>query len=108
MVLPESFPKFSPDDACLDNHSPFDILLGRDKAMFNHSGNRRFRAIVNHNVYEHSTAKRKSAKTALVKRVYADMKEAGFQFLKKDGSFWKPLDDTEAKAKFSHVLAFII
>lgn len=105
MIFTESLPNFSANDNdCLDNHSSFDILLGRDKAMFNHSGNKRFRAIVSHNVYKYSTATRKSSKTALVKRVYAEMKDAGFQFLKKEGSLWKPLGDTEAKDKLSHAL----
>lgn len=100
-----SIPSFLPDeDACLDNHSSFDILLGKEKAIFNHSGNKRFRAIVNHNVYRYYNATTKSTKTKLVTKIYEDMRQAGFQFLKKSTSGWKRLKHSEARVKFSHAL----
>eukprot|EP00546_Thalassionema_frauenfeldii_P001393 CAMPEP_0178937260 /NCGR_PEP_ID=MMETSP0786-20121207/25649_1 /TAXON_ID=186022 /ORGANISM="Thalassionema frauenfeldii, Strain CCMP 1798" /LENGTH=267 /DNA_ID=CAMNT_0020615793 /DNA_START=32 /DNA_END=835 /DNA_ORIENTATION=- len=104
--LPGSYlPNFPEDEAgCLDGHSAFEILLGKEKAVFNHSGNKRFRSIVNHNVHEYMVASKKSIKTQLVRKVHNEMQEAGFRFLKNEQSAWRDIDENDAREKVSHAL----
>lgn len=103
---PRSYlPSFPDDEAgCLDGHSAFEILLGKEKAVFNHSGNKRFRSIVNHNVHDYMTASKKSMKTKLVRKVHNEMQEAGFRFLKNEQSAWRDIDENDAREKVSHAL----
>mmetsp|Transcript_19223 Transcript_19223/g.28440 ORF Transcript_19223/g.28440 Transcript_19223/m.28440 type:complete len:429 (+) Transcript_19223:203-1489(+) len=92
-----------------DQHTSFDILLGKQKAVFNHSGNKKFRAIVNYNVPKYMDAFTKSCKTQLVRKIYEDMKQSGFRFLKKrkgDDSphSWEEIEESDAREKVSHAL----
>mmetsp|Transcript_17434 Transcript_17434/g.26379 ORF Transcript_17434/g.26379 Transcript_17434/m.26379 type:complete len:320 (+) Transcript_17434:122-1081(+) len=96
---------FSDEDSnCLDGHSHFDILLGKEKAIFNHSGNKRFRAIINHNVHKYMNAPIKSKKSKVVRIIHAAMKKAGFRFLKKNQADWSELEEAFAREKVSHAL----
>lgn len=92
---------------CYDGHSEFEMLLGKEKAIFNHSGNKRFRSIINHNVYRFSNTSAKSLKTKLVRKIYHDIQKAGYRFLKredKSSSVWNDIKEAEAHEKISHAL----
>lgn len=100
-----SIPPFPKDDHdCFDDHSAFEILLGKEKYIFNHAGNKRFRAIINHNVHKYDNAPTKSAKTKLVRKIHCDMQQAGFRFLKRDHAGWHDLKLATARDKLSHAL----
>lgn len=105
-----TLPDFPQDEACpASSHSALDILLGKEKAAFNHSGNKRFRAIVNHNVPEYMGAATKSCKTQLVRKIHEDMKKSGFRFLKKKkgeevSTAWQEIEESDAREKVSHAL----
>mmetsp|Transcript_26071 Transcript_26071/g.39459 ORF Transcript_26071/g.39459 Transcript_26071/m.39459 type:complete len:371 (-) Transcript_26071:310-1422(-) len=101
----KSIPVFRQDEHdCLEGHSPFEILLGKEKAIFNHAGNKRFRAIINHNVDLYINANSKSGKSKLVRMIYADMKKAGFRVRKRADNFWCDIKDVDAREKLSHAL----
>jgi len=100
-----SIPSFPEDDHdCFDDHSAFSILLGKEKHIFNHAGNKRFRAIINHNVHKYDNAPTKSAKTKLVRKIHCEMQQAGFRFLKRDHARWYDLKVATARDKLSHAL----
>mmetsp|Transcript_25187 Transcript_25187/g.38211 ORF Transcript_25187/g.38211 Transcript_25187/m.38211 type:complete len:484 (-) Transcript_25187:350-1801(-) len=105
-----TLPDFPQDESCPAScHSSLDILLGKEKAAFNHSGNKRFRAIVNHNVPKYMGAETKSCKTQLVRKIHEDMKKSGFRFLKKKkgedaSTAWQEIEESDAREKVSHAL----
>jgi len=81
------------------------ILLGKGSSIYNHSGNKRFRAIINNNVHKYRDASLRKQKTELVTKVFGDMKTSGFRFLKKDGDgVWRMIYDSNAREKLSHAL----
>eukprot|EP00547_Thalassionema_nitzschioides_P000789 CAMPEP_0194218328 /NCGR_PEP_ID=MMETSP0156-20130528/23540_1 /TAXON_ID=33649 /ORGANISM="Thalassionema nitzschioides, Strain L26-B" /LENGTH=542 /DNA_ID=CAMNT_0038947641 /DNA_START=49 /DNA_END=1677 /DNA_ORIENTATION=- len=102
-----SLPDFIEDESCpCHDYTSFCILLGKEKVIFNHSGNKRFRAIVNYNACKYMDAPTKSLKTQLVTRVFGDMKKAGFRFLKRSTSTdaWQAIKQADAREKVSHAL----
>mmetsp|Transcript_27019 Transcript_27019/g.40891 ORF Transcript_27019/g.40891 Transcript_27019/m.40891 type:complete len:366 (+) Transcript_27019:216-1313(+) len=104
-----SIPIFDPEEEFnhYDNHSEFEMLLGKEKVIFNHPGNKRFRAIINHNVDRYMSTSTKSGKTKLVRKIYCDMKQAGYRFLKradKLSSVWNDIKEADAHEKISHAL----
>lgn len=101
----KSIPVFHQDEHdCLEGHSPFEILLGKEKAIFNHAGNKRFRAIINHNVDLYINANSKSGKSKLVRMIYDEMKKAGFRVRKRAENCWCDIKDMDAREKLSHAL----
>lgn len=101
----KNIPNFKKDEiGCLDSHSPFEILLGKEKAVFNHLGNKRFRAIINHNVHRYVNSSKKSTKTKLVRKIHDAMQKEGFRFLKKENLSWRDIDANDAREKVSHAL----
>lgn len=104
-----SIPIFDPEEEFdhYDGHSEFEMLLGKEKAIFNHPGNKRFRAIINHNVDRFTSTSTKSEKTRLVRKIYCDMKQGGYRFLKradKLSSVWNDIKEADAHEKISHAL----
>lgn len=100
-----AIPCFCQDENdCLEGHSPFEILLGKEKAVFNHAGNKRFRAIINHNVDKYMNALSKPDKSNLVCSVYNAMKKAGYRVRKRAGNSWFDIEDHDAREKLSHAL----
>lgn len=100
-----NIPLFSDEENnCLAGHSNLEILLGKEKAIFNHAGNKRFRAIINHNVHKYMNAPIKSKKSRVVRKIHAEMKIAGFRFLKKSQFKWNDLREADAREKVSHAL----
>lgn len=102
-----NIPVFSEEDHhCLDGRSPFEILLGKEKSIFNHEGNKRFRAIINYNVHKYISATTKSQKSKLVRKIHADMQKAGFRVMKRDkqSGAWCGIKESDAREKLSHAL----
>lgn len=101
-----TIPRFLDDDRCsLDGHSCLEILLGKEKNVFNHCGNKRFRAIIHHNVQKYIDLAKKPEKTKFVRAIYVDMKRAGYRFLKRDQfGLWCELRDVDSREKLSHAL----
>lgn len=78
-----------------------DVLLGRGKLTQEHTGNLRFRHIVeNHReMYENA---RKLEKTRLASKIVVILQQTGGRFLKRDGAGWAEVDDETARFKVSH------
>jgi hypothetical protein len=79
-----------------------DVLLGRGKLIQEHTGNRRFRNIVeNHrDVYERTSA---LDKTLVASRIVEILKQSGGRFLKQQyGACWEEVDDDTARDKVGH------
>jgi hypothetical protein len=117
MALSNAFPSlpvsgFNPYDVHQQQHpfveepTSFDILLGKEKAIFNHSGNRRFRVIINSNLDTYIAAPTKFSKSKLIRQVHADMEISGYRFLRRNDStgICYEIEKHEAREKVSHAL----
>ena len=117
MAMPNTFPSlsangFNPYALHLQQHpfvyepTSFDIQLGKEKAIFNHSGNRRFRNIINSNLDKYIAAPTKSSKSKLIRQVHADMQKSGYRFLRKNSTtgIWYEIEKHNAREKVSHAL----
>ena len=63
---------------------PYDVLCGRDKAVFNSIGNRRFRVSISVNVPGYERARNKAQKTTVIMFVCSMFRnEVGVRFIKK-------------------------
>ena len=85
----------------------YDILLGKEKNIFNHSGNRRFRTIINSHLSKYTEAPTKSSKSKLIRQVHADMQKAGYRFLRRNDTskdIWCEIEKHEVREKVSHAL----
>lgn len=79
-----------------------DVLFGRDKVMFNHVGNVRFRLVIQSRAKEYEHAPSRRVKSSIVYSVVQNVHGYGGRFLKKakDGS-WVIVTVTEAIQKVS-------
>lgn len=79
-----------------------DVLFGRDKIMFNHIGNVRFRLVIQSRAKEYEHAPSRRVKSSIVYSVVQNVHGYGGRFLKKekDGT-WKIVTVTEAIQKVS-------
>jgi hypothetical protein len=118
-AMSKAFPSSPPDNGFnqyaahqqqllfVNEPSPFDILLGKEKAIFNHSGNRRFRTIINSHLSKYTEAPTKSSKSKLIRQVHADMQKAGYRFLRRNDTskdIWCEIEKHEVREKVSHAL----
>ena len=63
---------------------PYDILCGREKNIFNHVGNRRFRMTIGMNIPHYEHAQNKTSKAHVIRDVtHLARNEMGYRFLKK-------------------------
>ena len=86
---------------------PNDVLCGRGKVSFNHSGNRRFRHIVSQAIDEYSKASSKWEKSLVAARLVSVIHSAGGRFLKQkkdNDDEWYELSTSESKSKVSHAI----
>jgi hypothetical protein len=81
----------------------FDVLCGRDKQVYTHPGNRRFRDLVQKESVAYQQATCRSDKKAITERIIQQVREKG-QFLKFDKNGWTTLDDEGVYEKVSHAL----
>eukprot|EP00540_Astrosyne_radiata_P003924 CAMPEP_0116833606 /NCGR_PEP_ID=MMETSP0418-20121206/6529_1 /TAXON_ID=1158023 /ORGANISM="Astrosyne radiata, Strain 13vi08-1A" /LENGTH=494 /DNA_ID=CAMNT_0004463073 /DNA_START=488 /DNA_END=1972 /DNA_ORIENTATION=+ len=85
--------------------SETDVLFGRDKVMFNHIGNIRFRLVIQSRAKEYENAPSRREKSGIVYSVVQKVHSYGGRFLRKekDGS-WRIVTVTEAIQKVGHAL----
>jgi hypothetical protein len=78
-----------------------DVLLGRGKGFQQHSGNVRYRYLIeeHYNQYESSS---KMEKKKLTEEVVRIIKEPSGRFLKEDSAGWAEVEDGVARFKVSH------
>ncbi|OEU14912.1 hypothetical protein FRACYDRAFT_188247 [Fragilariopsis cylindrus CCMP1102] len=89
---------------------PYDVLCGRDKAVFNSIGNRRFRVSISVNVPGYERARNKAQKTTVI--LYVCSIGEGGGALKKGSSLseseeeyhYIELEEAEARKKVGHAL----
>ena len=88
-----------------DTPSDTDVLFGRDKVMFNHIGNIRFRLVIQSRAKEYETAPSRRKKSAIVYSVVQKVHSYGGRFLRKEkNGKWRIVTVTEAIQKVGHAL----
>ncbi|CAB9521386.1 Transfer protein [Seminavis robusta] len=81
-----------------------DVLLGRGKRFYEHSGNIRFRYMVEHQAADYNATASASAKKRITSDIVAKIHQTGGRFLKDDrDAGWIEVDDETARLKVSHV-----
>ena len=80
---------------------PTDVLFGRDKQMFNHVGNVRFRLVIQSRAKEYEFAPSRRVKSSIVYAVVQNVHGYGGRFLKKEKGAWTIVGVTEAIQKVS-------
>ncbi|KAG7345129.1 hypothetical protein IV203_032660 [Nitzschia inconspicua] len=95
----------------LSEVGPYDVLSGRDKAVFNYVGNRRFRVSLALWIPRYEEAKTKSQKAAVIGSLCKMLKyEAGVRFLKRmegrpgEEDYYVELNSTQTKKKVGHAI----
>jgi len=86
---------------------PEDVLCGRGKLSFNHSGNRRFRHVVSQAMDEYKAASSKWEKSLVAAKLVAMIQNSGGRFLKQrknNDDQWYELSPSECKSKASHAI----
>jgi hypothetical protein len=83
-----------------------DVLCGRDKLSHAHSGNKRFRKIIEKHREEYQTAQNRESKTSITTKIIQLIESSGGRFLKKDDDTdkWEVVTEAYAKEKVSHAL----
>jgi hypothetical protein len=77
------------------------VICGRGKAVFNHTGNHRLRAISSLFAADYAQAGRKSAKSAIVAYIVAVIRQGGGRFCKREKGAWFEVGDYYAREKVS-------
>ena len=99
--------KRSRPEPCSITIRPNDVLCGRGKVSFNHSGNRRFRHIISQAIDEYKAAGSKWEKSLVAAKLVSVIHSSGGRFLKQKKSNdeeWYELSNSECKSKVSHAI----
>lgn len=91
----------------IESLGPWDILCGRSRRAFFHTGNRRFRVTISLNYRRYMEARNRGEKTAVTMRVINVLKnEVGARFLKEvnGGEYYVELSPDAVKEKITHAL----
>lgn len=83
-----------------------DILLGRGRTSWSHSGNQQFRTFVGMYLKKYTESKSRADKTKTVHLIYEEIIEAGGRFLKLDTGTgtWYQVGRSVAREKIAHTL----
>lgn len=83
-----------------------DILLGRGRTSWSHSGNQQFRSFVGLYLKQYTEAKSRNEKTKTVELIYDELIKQGGRFLKMDASTntWYQVGKSIAREKIAHAL----
>ena len=83
-----------------------DILCGRGRGAWNHTGNRRFKTFVNAHAQQYASSKTKMDKGALVASMVDKLREEGVLFVRKDTKTqtWYDIGEYQAREKTSHAI----
>ena len=96
-----SSPGTAADEEIVPKPLPADVLFGRDKIMFNHVGNIRFRLLIQARAKEYEFAPQRRVKSSIVYAVVENVHGYGGRFLKREDGLWKVVGVTEAIQKVS-------
>lgn len=99
----DSQPITLPDDF---HPRDIDILCGRGRGVWDHSGNRQFKTFIAARAQQYATSRTKMDKGALVASMVDKLREAGVLFVKKDTHTqrWRDIGDYQAREKTSHAI----
>lgn len=104
----ESASKGSEDDLEKNIKNPHenDILLGRGRTSWSHSGNQHFRAFVGVHLKSYAESTNRSEKTKTVDLIYDEIIQSGGRFLKLDSASntWHQVGKSVAREKIAHTL----
>lgn len=80
---------------------PVDVICARGKRAFNHTGNRRFRALIEAHLDSYSKASSKIEKSLIVSSIVDSIREASPDggFVKEEGGHWFEVGDHNAREK---------
>jgi hypothetical protein len=83
-----------------------DILLGRGKTSWGHTGNQHFRAFIGVYLKQYSDAGNRAQKSKTVETIYTEIIASGGRFLKYDNATktWYQVGRTIAREKIAHAL----
>ena len=87
-----------------DEPSQFDVLCGQSRTCANHSGNKRFQAVLDSYATKYEASKSKQEKMTLTKEIVSCITSSGGRFLKFKGNKWVEIADVTARDKVSHAL----
>jgi hypothetical protein len=87
-----------------DEPTPFDVLCGQSRTCANHSGNKRFQAVLDSYASKYEAAKSKQEKMTLTKEIVACIANSGGRFLKFKENKWIEIANVTARDKVSHAL----
>ena len=97
------------DGGCIVEPSSNDILCGKDYSIYQHEGNHKFRRTIKENLEEYVHAPSRTARSALVRSIYAELVKNGCRFLrkletgcKKHSALWCEINPIQAKDKVGH------
>jgi hypothetical protein len=101
---PKSKSKFL--DGLLSGLLSVDVLCGRDKMSHAHSGNKRFRQIIEKHREGYQTASCREKKTSITCQIVKMIRDSEGRFLKRDDKTgeWSDVGDDYAREKVSHAL----
>ena len=90
----------------LDGLQSVDVLCGRDKMSHAHSGNKRFRQIIERHREGYQTASCREQKTSITCQIVKMIRDCEGRFLKRDDETgeWSDVGDDYAREKVSHAL----
>lgn len=93
------------------NYKPtnLDVINGRGKAFWNHSGNVAFRNVIQSRTDDYVAAKGKKRKTAIVNGIVEELRLRGCKFLKQEidqrgHTYWQDIGDEAVREKVGHSL----
>jgi hypothetical protein len=112
--LPPSSSKyyFSRQSSIILYPEPTDVILGRSNSIYDHIGNRNFRAIIASHYKQYKALQRSSDKSKLLKEIYGQFTSSGTRFLKalhpkeEASGGYIEVDATAAKGKLSQALRY--
>jgi hypothetical protein len=83
-----------------------DILLGRGRTSWSHTGNQQFRLFIGVYLKKYTESRNRSEKTKTVHLIYDEIVKAGGRFLKLDSSTdtWYQVEKAVAREKIAHTL----
>lgn len=86
--------------------NPGDVLCGRGKLSFNHTGNKRFRDLVGGAVTAYNEAESRLAKAAVVNSLVEEVRSSGGRFLRRDeeAGKWHVLSHAQCREKVGHAI----
>lgn len=87
-----------------DTPGKFDVLCGQSRVCANHTGNKRFQAVLDLYAPKYDAVSSKQEKMTLTKEIVSRIGDAGGHFLKYKEGRWQEISTVTARDKVSHAL----